>query len=80
MRYALITRHGLYRAEVERDELDAIVDCGADECDWAIEQDGWCGTFIDVEPVVVIETNDYQRNGETVLPADATIYLMQSRV
>lgn len=72
MQYAVITRNGLYRANIDRDELNAMLDCSADECDRAIhEVDGWCGTFIDVEPVVVVADDDFQHG----LPEKANAYL-----
>lgn len=48
----IYTRHGLYRAGLTTDEVQAIAE--ADDLEACYNEDGWCGTWIDVEPCVVV--------------------------
>lgn len=72
--YAILNRHGLYCVyTLEQMQRDNPTDVGVEDMDAAIEADGWCGTYIDVEPVVVIEGEDHQHG----LPTEADAFLEQ---
>lgn len=71
-KYAILTKSGLY--SIAEDNEPAPTDVSWEDVDAAIEEDGWCGTHIDSERVVVIGVDDYGSG----LPDAANDYLSPS--
>jgi hypothetical protein len=79
MTYTIIydDQPGTTETGLAREDVVLSVDVPVSEVDWAIEQEGWCGTtrYQNDEKCIVVSDDTYEEWAEHGMPREAINYL-----